>query len=80
MTDNFNENFTPPSADIKTSATDIQNGSSIAALIKQGIQKIYSDLRPGQQQMANWQGGPLAVSAVPGAGKSYGMAIAAALA
>ena len=80
MTDNFNENFTPPSVDIKTSATDIQNGSSIAALIKQGIQKIYSDLRPGQQQMANWQGGPLAVSAVPGAGKSYGMAIAAALA
>ena len=78
--DNFNQNFTPPSADIKTSATDIQNGSSIAALIKQGIQKIYSDLRPGQQQMANWQGGPLAVSAVPGAGKSYGMAIAAALA
>ena len=51
VTDNFNQNFTPPSADIKTSATDIQNGSSIAALIKQGIQKIYSDLRPGQQQM-----------------------------
>ncbi|NEN92808.1 MAG: ATP-dependent helicase [Okeania sp. SIO3H1] len=30
--------------------------------------------------MADWQGGPLAVSAVPGAGKSYGMAAAAALA
>ncbi|MEL6224931.1 MAG: UvrD-helicase domain-containing protein, partial [Cyanobacteria bacterium J06627_8] len=36
-------------------------------------------LRPGQQQIANWTGGPLAVSAVPGAGKSTGMAIAAAI-
>jgi DNA helicase-2/ATP-dependent DNA helicase PcrA len=30
--------------------------------------------------MADWQGGPLAVSAVPGAGKSHGMAVAAAIA
>jgi DNA helicase II / ATP-dependent DNA helicase PcrA len=29
--------------------------------------------------LAEWQGGPLAVSAVPGAGKSYGMAVAAAI-
>jgi DNA helicase-2/ATP-dependent DNA helicase PcrA len=29
--------------------------------------------------MANWRGGPLAVSAVPGSGKSTGMAIAAAI-
>ncbi len=37
-------------------------------------------LRPGQQTMAEWQGDPLAVSAVPGSGKSTGMAVAAALA
>ncbi|MGQ4649030.1 UvrD-helicase domain-containing protein [Lyngbya aestuarii] len=37
-------------------------------------------LRPGQQSMADWQGGQLAVSAVPGAGKSTGMAVAAAMA
>jgi DNA helicase-2/ATP-dependent DNA helicase PcrA len=43
-------------------------------------EKLRNALRPGQQQMADWVGGPLAVAAVPGAGKSTGMAIAAALA
>lgn len=80
MTKNFNDNFTHPSVDIKTSVTDTKNTLSIKAFRKQEIQKICSSLRPGQQQMANWQGGPLAVSAVPGAGKSHGMAIAAVLA
>jgi DNA helicase-2/ATP-dependent DNA helicase PcrA len=42
-------------------------------------QEIRNGLRPGQREMANWQGGRLAVSAVPGAGKSKGMADAAAL-
>jgi hypothetical protein len=37
-------------------------------------------LRAGQQALADWSGGPLAVSAVPGAGKSTGMAAAAAIA
>ncbi|WP_416233549.1 ATP-dependent helicase [Cronbergia sp. UHCC 0137] len=37
-------------------------------------------LRPGQKQMAEWKSGSLAVSAVPGAGKSTGMAVAAAIA
>lgn len=37
-------------------------------------------LRAGQQALADWTGGPLAVSAVPGAGKSTGMAAAAAIA
>ncbi|MBE9035053.1 ATP-dependent helicase [aff. Roholtiella sp. LEGE 12411] len=41
---------------------------------------IRNSLRPGQQQMADWKSGPLAVSAVPGAGKSTGMAAAAAIA
>lgn len=44
------------------------------------IQSIYNGLRPGQRAMADWQGGTLAVSAVPGAGKTKGMADAAALA
>jgi DNA helicase-2/ATP-dependent DNA helicase PcrA len=43
------------------------------------LQQIRDTLRSGQQEMADWQGGPLAVSAVPGAGKSTGMAAAAAL-
>ncbi len=37
-------------------------------------------LRKGQQTMADWRGGELAVSAVPGAGKSTGMSVAAAIA
>ncbi|MGB3512232.1 MAG: ATP-dependent helicase [Microcoleaceae cyanobacterium] len=72
MTDDFNKNFTPQSADFEPLTT--------SELRQQAIQKIRSDLRPGQQQMADWKGGPLAISAVPGAGKSYGMAAAAALA
>lgn len=44
------------------------------------LQQLRDNLRPGQQRMADWQGGPLAVSAVPGSGKSTGMAVAAAIA
>ncbi|MEB3252801.1 MAG: ATP-dependent helicase [Cyanobacteriota bacterium] len=41
---------------------------------------LYHSLRPGQRALADWRGGSLAVSAVPGAGKSTGMAAAAAIA
>ncbi|MDB9529871.1 ATP-dependent helicase [Oscillatoria sp. CS-180] len=41
---------------------------------------IRASLREGQQALADWTGGPLAVSAVPGAGKSTGMAAGAAIA
>ncbi|MBP0001892.1 MAG: ATP-dependent helicase [Cyanobacteria bacterium SID2] len=44
------------------------------------IQTIRDGLRPGQREMANWQGGLLAVSAVPGSGKSKGMAAGVAIA
>ena len=36
-------------------------------------------LRLGQRTLADWRGGLLAVSAVPGAGKSHSMAVAAAI-
>ncbi len=52
----------------------------LSTLRQQAWHRIRNSLRPGQQQMADWQGGQLAVSAVPGAGKSTGMAAAAALA
>lgn len=45
--------------------------------LEQRIAKLRASLRPGQQELADWQDGPLAASAVPGAGKSYGMAVAA---
>lgn len=44
------------------------------------LRAIRASLRPGQQALADWTGGPLAVSAVPGSGKSTGMAAAAAIA
>ncbi|MBG1242030.1 ATP-dependent helicase [Nostoc sp. NZL] len=48
--------------------------------LRDKILAIRNSLRPGQQQMADWESGPLAISAVPGAGKSTGMAAAAAIA
>ncbi|WP_338038408.1 ATP-dependent helicase [Neosynechococcus sphagnicola] len=54
-----------------------QTGRDLPALT---LHQLRQQLRPGQQQMADWQGGQLAVSAVPGAGKSTGMAGAAAVA
>ncbi|WP_036030967.1 ATP-dependent helicase [Leptolyngbya sp. PCC 6406] len=44
------------------------------------LANLRGQLRVGQQALADWRGGPLAVSAVPGAGKSTGMAAAAAIA
>ncbi|MHC5937541.1 ATP-dependent helicase [Nostoc sp.] len=56
------------------------SGRSPVLLLREKILAIRNGLRPGQQQMADWQSGPLAISAVPGAGKSTGMAAAAAIA
>jgi hypothetical protein len=50
-----------------------------AIALAQRLTHLSQSLRPGQREMADWRGGPLAVSAVPGAGKSYGMAAAAAM-
>jgi DNA helicase II / ATP-dependent DNA helicase PcrA len=47
---------------------------------EQVLQQMLARLRPGQRDIAEWQAGPLAVSAVPGSGKSTGMAVAAAIA
>ena len=43
------------------------------------LQTWAESLRSGQREIADWTGGRLAVSAVPGAGKSTGMAVAAAM-
>ncbi len=51
----------------------------MSTVIPQTLDQLRAGLRPGQQEIADWQGGPLAVAAVPGAGKSTGMAVAAAL-
>jgi len=52
---------------------------TLEAQREQAKQRLRDGLRRGQREMADWRGGPLAISAVPGAGKSKGMADAAAL-
>lgn len=42
-------------------------------------EELINSLRPGQKSLATWEGGKMAVAAVPGAGKSHSLAIAAAL-
>ncbi|MGK7907037.1 MAG: ATP-dependent helicase [Synechococcus sp.] len=44
------------------------------------LETIRLQLREKQRVLADWSGGPMAISAVPGAGKSTGMAGAAAIA
>jgi DNA helicase-2/ATP-dependent DNA helicase PcrA len=59
----------------------VDRSSSNSPTLREPLLKRLRDgLRPGQQEIADWQGGRLAVSAVPGSGKSTGMAVAAALA
>jgi DNA helicase II / ATP-dependent DNA helicase PcrA len=50
------------------------------AWLEAKCQKLRDGLRQGQQDLADWQGGQMAVSAVPGAGKSHSLSVAAALA
>lgn len=60
--------------------TDDKLTQPLVALREQTLQRLRNGLRRGQQSMTDWQEGQLAVSAVPGAGKSTGMAVAAAFA
>lgn len=48
--------------------------------ISEKIKQLRNSLRHGQQSLADWQGGRMAVSAVPGAGKSHSLSVAAAIA
>ena len=48
--------------------------------LEQQLLLLKNSLRTGQQGLANWRGGEMAVSAVPGAGKSHSLSVAAAIA
>ena len=52
---------------------------NITSIQAEVIAQWRQGLRLGQRTLADWQGGYLAVSAVPGAGKSHSMAVAAAM-
>ena len=71
-------NATNPATTARTESDSLQ--TSLVLLREQALQRLRNGLRRGQQSMTDWQGGQLAVSAVPGAGKSTGMAVAAAFA
>ncbi len=44
------------------------------------LAQLRQSLREGQRPLADWNGGEMAVSAVPGAGKSHSLSVAAAIA
>ena len=48
--------------------------------LKTQLEILRDSLRTGQRGLADWQGGEMAVSAVPGAGKSHSLSVAAAIA
>ena len=51
-----------------------------AEWLERQLQLLRNSLRSGQQGLAYWRGGEMAVSAVPGAGKSHSLSVAAAIA
>ncbi|GAB4234918.1 MAG: ATP-dependent helicase [Stanieria sp.] len=57
-------------------STDLEQ----SAWLELKLQQLRNSLRPGQENLANWNAGLMAVSAVPGAGKSHSLAVAAAIA
>ncbi|MDJ0633382.1 MAG: ATP-dependent helicase [Xenococcaceae cyanobacterium MO_188.B29] len=62
-----------------TSAFATLTDAGRAIWLENQLQQLRNSLRPGQQNLADWKGGQMAVSAVPGAGKSHSLSIAAAI-
>ncbi|MEB3310375.1 MAG: ATP-dependent helicase [Snowella sp.] len=52
----------------------------ISSTLQEQLTLLRHRLRDGQRCLADWQGGEMAVSAVPGAGKSHSLSVAAAIA
>lgn len=48
--------------------------------IEPALESLINTLRKGQKALTNWKGGQMAISAVPGAGKSHSLAIASVVA
>ena len=57
----------------------VNNNAHLCSNFEQQIASWVEKLRPGQKELAQWQGGKMAVCAVPGAGKSHSLAIASAI-
>ena len=61
------------------SSVDLKNVEQ-AQWLESQLLLLRNSLRRGQQGLAHWRGGEMAVSAVPGAGKSHSLSVAAAIA
>ena len=72
----FDKHENSDSANLPLSSVNPQALEKITAKLSQ----IANSLRPGQKNLAQWRSGQMAVSAVPGAGKSHSLAVAAAIA
>ena len=59
--------------------TNLSDAERSQWLVNQLIE-LKQSLRSGQKGLADWHGGEMAVSAVPGAGKSHSLSVAAAIA
>jgi len=53
--------------------------NSLPPDLEQALTILRDRLREGQRPLADWSGGEMAVSAVPGAGKSHSLSVAAAI-
>ena len=60
--------------------TNLPNRADRSQWLESQLALLRNSLRTGQQGLANWRGGEMAVSAVPGAGKSHSLSVAAAIA
>jgi len=55
------------------------NATETEKSLTEKLLELTLSLRAGQKNLADWEGGEMAISAVPGAGKSHSLAVAAAL-
>ena len=60
--------------------TNLPHQADRSQWLESQLALLRNSLRTGQQGLAHWRGGEMAVSAVPGAGKSHSLSVAAAIA
>ena len=66
--------------DFDTTRNSINTPAEQNEWLETQLKTLRNSLRKGQESLADWQGGQIAVSAVPGAGKSHSLSVAAAIA
>ena len=68
------------SSEPRSNSSQAPSESEKAQWLATELVKLKDSLRRGQKGLADWRGGEMAVSAVPGAGKSHSLSVAAAIA